>query len=149
MCFEFSFKSSQCLLAPIPPPASWSGAVISLDGEQQTHLGVVCGEQLGLGIISGFCYLPAACRPIGGGGAPSCGSWGYPGGQSAAHGPGSLLAEWARLCCLTSVSLGGLVREMGPRCISSPRRLNKISPHSLARRGGLLAWAPLPFGGVG
>lgn len=39
MCFEFSFKSSQCLPARIPPPASLFWAVISLDGEQQTHLG--------------------------------------------------------------------------------------------------------------
>lgn len=39
MCFEFSFKSSPCLLAPVPPPASLFWAVISLDGEQQTHSG--------------------------------------------------------------------------------------------------------------
>lgn len=53
-----------CLL-PSLPPAFLFWAVISLDGEQQTHLGGrLCGEQLGLGIIWGFCYLPAACRPI-------------------------------------------------------------------------------------
>lgn len=54
MCFEFSFKSPHCLLAPIPPPASWSGAVISLDGEQQTYLGWCVGSPWGWESFQGF-----------------------------------------------------------------------------------------------
>lgn len=38
-------------------------------------------------------------------------------------------AEWAWLCYLSSVSLSGLISEMGPRCLSLLWRLNKIRLH--------------------
>lgn len=104
MCFEFSFMSSQGLLASIPPPASVFWAVISLDGEQQTHVGGG-GEQWGLGLTWGFVTL----QTHRGGGALGClvpelqlqpglTSWLW-----------SELAEQPWLCLLTSLSLSGLI----------------------------------------
>ena len=55
-CFEFSFMSSQGLLASIPPPASMFRAIISSDGAQQTHVGWGWGA---VGTHSGV-LLPAA-----------------------------------------------------------------------------------------
>lgn len=48
----------------------------------------MCGEQLGLGIISGVLLLASSLRPIGGEGAWARGHWLCPEGRSAGQGPG-------------------------------------------------------------
>lgn len=70
----------------------------------------MCGERLGLGIISGFCYLPAAV-PRG----AACWPWAW--SSSGCRRPRRLtarthiLAEWPWMCHLTSRSLWGLMCE--------------------------------------
>lgn len=148
MCFKFSFKSPQCLPAPIPPPAPLSGLQsVWMEKNRHTQERVMYGEPSGLGIISGSHNLPATCRPIRTGGTRTCRCWPCPGWAecwSRTRGRGGRAGPWrpsslsADVTARAGASAEGRLLKPFPSPEAEPRPPDLFC----ADRGWLLSPAP-------